>query len=691
MAIEEFHTEFFQDILARAGSEKDFSRSVFVDYMCSFLEEQGEFNGYSQVDYKNTARGYAIDAWAFDEELGNLVLIVADFRESGTLENLTKTELEGAFRRAARFYEASRKVEVATALDEAMPVTELAWLIAGSHGQIKRITLVLVSNAQLSTRVEALPDQKVGGLPTAYEAWDFSRIYRLESSGREREDVEIDLTTVVPDGLLCLPAFAGADDIRSYLLVLPGGTLADLYETYGERLLEQNVRTFLQFRGKVNKGIRNTIIQEPKMFFSYNNGISATAEEVQLSKDGSRILRIKNLQIVNGGQTTASVFTARRKESAELKDVYVQVKLSVVPGDRVNDIVPRISEYANTQNKVSAADFFSNHPFHLRIEEFSRRLWAPSREGGVQETHWFYERARGQYANQQANLTPARKKGFLLQNPRSQMFTKTDLAKFVLSFEEEPHVVSLGAQKAFAGGPRVKGFVSRIAQEWEKNETSFNEHWFKTTIAKAILFRGLDKAILSQPWYSGYKANIVTYTLAKFTCMVRNKKKCIDFMKIWQDQELPPALQDQLLQIAEAVNGLLHSPPEDLKKSNISEWAKLEICWDQVKDHPLPLNSSIAKFLADPQSVAIQEREGIRTQNIQDGIHVQTYVVEKGSGYWAQLSEWNNVQRKLTPMESNILSIACNPQKVLSEKQAAVLVRAEKRAIEEGFFNNGAS
>ena len=184
--------------------------------------------------------------------------------------------------------------------------------------------------------------------------------------------------------------------------------------------------------------------------------------------------------------------------------------------DTLEEIVPKISEYSNTQNKVSAADFFSNHEFHRRIEEFSRRIWAPKAEGSVGQTHWFYERARGQYANKQANLTPSEKRKFLIQNPRRQMFTKTDLAKFILSFDDAPHEVSLGAQKAFSGTPSTKGLVKRIAEKWDKDNKEFNEIWFKHAIAKAIIFKEVDALVFKSSWYQGYKANIVTYTLAKF-------------------------------------------------------------------------------------------------------------------------------------------------------------------------------
>jgi hypothetical protein len=686
MTIEEFHANLRQDLLARSGADENYTRSTFIAHMCSLLEDQGVVSGFSQTDYKFSARGHAVDAWSLEEEFSTLYLFVTDYRDAAEIENLTSTEIAASFARLTRFYEASRGEGFASALDESMPVTELAWLIAKRTAKIEKLALILLSNARVGARVAALPKAKVGGLPTTYEVWDLGRLFRLESSGREREEILVDFTSTNPKGIGCLAAFSSGGAIQSYLLVIPGPVLAALYHEHGERLFEQNVRTFLQFRGKVNKGIRGTILNEPHMFFSYNNGISATAEEVVTSKGNDRILQVRNLQIVNGGQTTASIFTAMHKESADLSKVHVQMKLSVVPGPQIEVVVPRISEYANTQNKVSAADFFSNHPFHLRIEEFSRRLWAPSREGSVRESHWFYERARGQYMNMQASMTSGEVKAFLLQNPRDQMFTKTDLAKFILTFDEQPHTVSLGAQKAFAGTPKSPGFVNLIAKEWDATGgAAFNEVWFKRAIAKAIIFRELDRLILQQEWYNGYKANIVTYSLAKLAQMVRNVEKELDFLKIWQVQALPTELADELVTIGAVVNRLLLNPPAGVT-SNVSEWAKQPACWTAISEERIELSARVGGYLIDRRASAAVEREAGRTQVIQDGIQAQTYVVQKGAAHWIRLRDWNVINRKLGPRELGILEVACAmPRKLPTEAQVPFLIAAEKRAITEGF------
>jgi len=264
------------------------------------------------------------------------------------------------------------------------------------------------------------------GYEISYNIWDISRLHRLVTSRQGKEDIVIDLIESFGESLPCLPAHIDTNAYQSYLIVMPGKMLAMLYDEYGARLLEKNVRCFLQFRVNVNKGIRNTIRNDPEMFFAYNNGITATAEEIDFDQSNGmhKIRKLKNLQIVNGGQTTASIFSAKKKDRMNLDKIFVQVKLSIIDPERSVEVVPKISEYANSQNKVNAADFFANHPYHIRMEEFSRRLWARPKEGELRQTKWFYERARGQYLDAQAHLTPASRKNSRVNIPKPRCLQK---------------------------------------------------------------------------------------------------------------------------------------------------------------------------------------------------------------------------------------------------------------------------
>lgn len=610
-----------------------------------------------------------------------MYLFITDFRFSNELETLSNSEVLRDFKRLEKFLTESLKLDFQSYLEESSPGYELARELyrLNQSKLISSVHFFLITNAQLSKRVLKLNKKNIEGFDCNYAIWDISRLYRLELSGKVREDIVIDFKEFIAEGIPCLPAFTGSDEFASYLLVMPGLILANLYDKFGERLLEQNVRTFLQFRGNVNKGIRNTIQNEPEMFFAYNNGLTTTAESVQTNITHNKILSVKNLQIVNGGQTTASIFTAAKKNKADLSKVYVQVKLTIIQPEKVESVVPRISEYANTQNKVSAADFFSNHPFHLRIEEFSRRIWAPSPQGGLRESHWFYERARGQFANAQANLSQSKKNEFLNKNPRSQMFTKTDLAKFEYSIARQPHVVSMGAQKNFAK------FANEIGQRWDNNEKLFNELYFQNIIAKAILFRFLDKNIMKQNWYGGYKANIVTYSLSKFSDMILKTGKYLNYQQIWKDQKLSPSIEDQLLVISELVNKHIQDTPEGI--TNVTEWCKKEICWKKLQETPLSLNQEVESNLIDGEEEKSQKSDAEKKQKIDNGIFTQKYVLAKGTNYWKQLAKFGLEKSLLSPKEMSILEIACSiPERIPSEKQSVIIVNVEEELIKEGFY-----
>jgi hypothetical protein len=678
MSTEDFYTEFMQDIYARAGAEENFTEIIFVERFCDFLVDQAIINNYSYIGFRKHERGVRLDAWDFNSENGSLDVFVTDFRYSRGLETITNTDIKKAFKRSEKFFAICLSPTFLDNLEESTPAYELAHFIRTQLDRIQRIRFFLITNALLSKRVTPIESNEFREIKCSYNVWDIGRIFRIESSGKAREDLIVDFRLKSPNGIPCLPAFTGSDDLESFLLVLPGELVADLYDEYGERLLEQNVRTFLQFRGNVNKGIRNTIQNEPEMFFAYNNGLTATAEAIESSQDRHSIYKIHNLQVVNGGQTTASIFNSKRQHRANLANVYVQMKLTVIPPEKVEKVVPRISFCANTQNKVSAADFFSNHPFHLRIEEISRRLWAPPVEGGLQETHWFYERARGQFANAQANFTPAKKREFLLKSPRAQMFTKTDLAKYEQSFNMLPHEVSTGAQKNFGK------YASQVGRKWEKDEKRFNDLFYKKLIAKAIVFRYLDRQIMKQEWYGGYKANIVTYTISKFVQVIGQQNNQLNLMRIWNMQKLSPSVEKLLLAIAEKVNYRIQATPEGI--TNVTEYCKKVLCWQKVTNMHVPLNDGLSDDLINLTEANEFEVDAVQVRKIDNGIEAQTNILDRGADYWKRLLNWGRQERFLSDRDEGVLITAASiPDRIPSEKQALIIIDVESRMVAEGF------
>ena len=367
-------------------------------------------------------RGIRVDGYGGDpnDSDGVLSLIVSEFNQDGEIATLTRTDMNSIFRRLLNFLRRSLDSEFRNNMEESTPAFGLTDLISARWSSMSRVRMILISNRVLSSRVDGLEAGELNGMPITYSVWDLGRVHRYDVSGQEREDIVVELSES-GGPLTLLPAHMDLADYESYLAVVPGSQLARIYDRWGSRLLEQNVRVFLQARGKVNQGIRNTIQNSPEMFFAYNNGITATAESVETedSPRGGLLLKsMRNFQIVNGGQTTASVHAALRNKDVDLERVFVQMKLSIVEPSMAQEVVPKISEYANSQNRVNAADFFSNHPFHVRMEGFSRRLYAPSKDGSFRESKWFYERARGQYLDARGHLTRAERRKFDLEYPR---------------------------------------------------------------------------------------------------------------------------------------------------------------------------------------------------------------------------------------------------------------------------------
>jgi len=677
----EFFHDFRQETLAGAEASSSFQLAAFMEAVATELVETGFVEGFEFCHYR-AQRGMRVDGYWFNDE-GALDLFVADFDCRSELATLTRTDVDAAFKRLASFFEASVAKNLSKELEITSPEYGLSRQIADRKASIRRVNLILVSERAISDRIQSLSDGEIQGIPTTYHIWDISRLQRQRSSRSHKEPLDLDFIGMFGSGIPCLPAHLGADTYQSYLIVMPAEIISGLYEKFGARLLEQNVRTFLQARGKVNQGIRTTILTEPGMFFAYNNGITATAQSVEVEETGSglKITRILDLQIVNGGQTTASLFHTRRKDKANLANIFVQMKLSVIDSDESENVVPRISEYANTQNRVNAADFFSNHPFHVRLEEFSRRLWAPAQQGAQRETKWFYERARGQYADAQSKLTAGEQKRFKAENPKPQMFTKTDLAKFENTWDEHPKWVNLGAQKNFAK------YAHRIGKEWEKGSDGFNEFYFRRAIARGIIFRAAEKIVSSQSWYGGYRANIVAYSLAVLSEITKRHKKRLDFQRVWNAQSVNNTLEDALAVIAKAVNEDITKPPQSI--SNITEWSKKDACWTRIQAEISAMEAELSdefwNELVSADEAATEAKSAKKTQKIDNGIDAQRKVISIPASEWRNIQQLLGTKRLLTPKEQGILNIAVQmPSKIPTEKQCAVLLETIEKARAEG-------
>jgi hypothetical protein len=686
MQATEYRQDFLEQTKVRASAAANFTHAEFVELCAELLGEAEEISDFEACYFRGTGhrnRSMGVDGFAQDDVDGSLRLVIAEFGGGAEPATLTQTSAKACFSKLLSFCDDAIGGRLHLDLEESSPAYGLAMTLYQQRKKLARLRLYLVTDGVLSTRVRDWPEGEVGGIPTEFHIWDINRFHQVYESKTGRDELEVDFTQVVPGGLPCLPASVESDSYRAYLCVIPGKVLADIYEQYGSRLLEGNVRSFLGARGRINKMIRKTVNLEPSMFFAYNNGIASTASlaEVAESSTGLRLTKVTDLQIVNGGQTTATLASALAEKDAGLAQTFVQMKLSVIPAETSGKYIPLIAKYANSQNKVSEADFFSNHEFHRRIELHARKLRAPAVGGAQYGTHWWYERARGTYMNEQAGLTPAQRKAFQLENPRKQLITKTDLAKYENVWLFLPHIVSMGAQKNFLA------FSNFASEEWEKNPDQFNEEYYKRVVVKAMIFRRTEEIVSAQPWYQGgYRANIVAYAVAKLSHLIMFESigKLFDFKATWNRQGLSPALEQQLAVIAEKVFNVIVTPQGGFQ--NVTEWCKKEICWQRVRDLEIPLVEDLGNELVGREEEVAVKKTAAKEQAMMSSIQVQAMVVELGPSYWQSAQAFGRQKGLLSPDEASIMSVAAGmPRKLPTEKQCTRLATIKTRLEEEGF------
>lgn len=571
-----------EEVRAQAEIEGCELHEAFTRLVLDMLASDGHTEDAVAVYFKG--HGIEISGYGGGSDDRALDLFLTHYSPRADDEHkIGRSEVDAAFRRLVAFL--SRCVSgTLTGADRSSDVAGMCAVVAERFASVDSVRLILVTNARSVVRGSLAP-MLIEGRTVTRELWDLRRLANWSTSGNKAEPIVAEF----PEGLPCLATPRTDEDYSVLLAIVPAQRLADLYSTHGARLLELNVRSFLQVRGAVNRGILDTLRHNPERFLAYNNGIAATASRVDFedSPSGQRVIRrIHHLQIVNGGQTTATIHHAHRNR-VDVSTAYVQMKLTVVSPERLDDIVPQISAYSNTQNRVTASDLKANSAFHVEVERIMRTLWAPPSPTHPHDTHWFYERARGQYANALTREgTRARQKVFKAVNPPTQKFTKSDLAKFENSWAMQPHLVSLGAEKNF----------TLFSQQIEEQPPTVDKQYCRRLVAKAILFRKADKIVARQN-FGGYKANIVTYTVAKLVHVTGGR---IDLDRIWRNQDLTSALEEALVDLCRLVQKVITSPPEG--RTNIGEWTKRPECWTAVRELDWVVPASLEAELVEVDS-----------------------------------------------------------------------------------------
>lgn len=689
---QDFHKDFLEDIKTTAASEGGGSCAAFVEISSNYLLNADVLTDFTPAFYlgagKNN-RKIRVDGYTFDELDKTFTLIIAHYTGEKNRSIITRSTAESFFDKLMYFLEEALGSKLPQTIEPSTSAADLIDLLHEYKNLIQKYRFILLTDNFVSSRITQLDEKSYDNIPVECQIWDISRIFRVCSSNSGRQDIEIDFKKYTDGkGIPCIEASnTNTDDYKSYLCIIPGSILADIYDHYGSQLLESNVRSFLSSKVAVNKKIRETILRFPQNFFAYNNGISAAAMNLQInsSDQGKFITYAKDFQIINGGQTTASLSNARYKDHADLSQIYVQMKLTEVDSsdDNVGDLIRNISRSSNSQNKVSDADFFSTHPFHVRMEQFSKKIFAPA-SGGIQyDTKWFYERARGQYIQAQMNKTKSQKDKFTAQHPKKQVITKTDLAKIRNAWEGLPHIVSKGAQTNF-----VK-FAEIIDEKWNKSENQFNEKYFKDSIALAILFKHTEKLVSHQTWFEqGYRANIVAYSVALLNLLIQQQFKDmnLDLQQIWTRQCVPDTITNELVKITKYVFDTITDSDRDT--INVTQWCKRDSCWTKVKQCSIKLSTELSTMLISKEETKTAEKDAQKDQKLVSGIEVQTTVINLGADFWKNVNEFVAEKKiKASPDQLKALMAAILiPIKIPNTYQSSQLLALLKEAESNGFI-----
>ena len=645
-ALKNYIEELKSDVASLVYSEGEGAsfEDKFTEYCIEVLESIGKSEGARVLSYIHPnsqggidwkINGYGLQDEFIDENgkkyFETLDLFITNYKIDNYEYNITKDDYTKSLNQIKRFINAALKRHIDYIDPSHTELNALIKIIEKQAADFDRVNVYFLINGFSNHDKEKFEVAKVD---VFIHTWDISRLFKINESNSIHEPIEIDFERFAEDGkgLQCLQVPTIDKMFDCYLAIVPGEILAKLYKEFSNELLESNVRAFLGQAGKFNKGIRDTIRNKPQMFLPYNNGITATAEtvEIKIIDNNPIITKLNDFQIVNGGQTTASLYHTQKKyKDTDLSKIFVQMKLTVIKDKEQKNIeVPNISRFANSQNKVSELDLFSNNQYFIQIENLSRKKYVVNPENKNQSYLWFFERANGQYRETLNKQTPAQQKKFKEQNPSHLKFVKSDVAKFINVWELEPHYVSQGSQKNFIH------YKKKIAELVDKNKLP-SENFYKKLIANAILFKTVDKLFgrknVDAIGDTNLKAFTVAYTVSYFHFLTDNR---LDLWKIYEEQKIDDVLISHFKKLISFIYNQLFT---DTSIGLFSEYAKRETTWKKLQEvsYSEDLKQILKRYLVTETERDEREKEKeIETTNVENTIFVISEIYKLGLKFW---------------------------------------------------------
>lgn len=580
----ELQAEVKNELLTPGDTLSDyiaFPELVFVEKVTSHMNDIG-MTGEPEICSYKARSGNAIvklSGYSVSDELDELDLFVSLYKGLDELQSIPDSETTKAAEQCLRFLSDSVNGKLSEKMDPSHDAYGLVETIKNTYKDLDKIRIYVLTDGR--TKTKKFKDRVVEGKTITLEVMDVERLFNHLQEGKPRDELTVDMREIAGDALPCVWVPNESGEYNYALTAFPGETLRYLYDRYGPRILEANVRSFLSQTGKVNKGIRDTLRDQPERFMAYNNGIVVIADEIRLGQTSSGspgISWLKGIQIVNGGQTTASMyFTKKKYPGTDLSQVMVPAKVLILKAiDPVAEeaLISDISRYANSQNSVKQSDLSANQPYHIEVEKLANTIYCPDGMG-----RWFYERATGSYKVmlEREGKTPAGIKRLKKLIPPARKIIKTDLAKYECAWRCRPDLVSLGGQKAFLA------FTNLLKQDGNGEIELPNIRGFKEIVAHAIIFKSIYKTIRKE--FPAYQANITAYTVSITSKLIGSR---LSLETIWTNQSISDELHNQMYIWSQQISEILHSSS---KGKMVSEWAKKHECWAVV------LNSTFSEIM----------------------------------------------------------------------------------------------
>lgn len=669
MDIKEFAYNFIENVKTAAELENKDLNQELASEILEYIVDNGEVNAPEICAFKKTRT--RITAYDYNDEAESLDLFYL-IKADTLLGKVNNSKVQQGFNYLMSFYREAmngtllKSSEVGTN-DE---IAEVARLVQSSKGSISQLRIYVITDGMTDpAAVPSAIEDEENELVIEYNVWDMQRVFQQHNIRAGREKIEIDFSTEYNTQLLCLKMSDENERVDAYMAIIPGTTLAKIYKRYQQILLEKNVRTFLQFKGKVNKGIRKTLREQPEMFFSFNNGISSTAREIELRKYNGAlyITRLYDWQIVNGGQTTAAIAASISDKDVDLSKVFVPMKISVIRDEEnADELVKAISTCANSQTAIKNSDFSANEPYLIELENKSRTEWVPNGNNRP-ICKWYFERTRGQYLDQLAQLSGYLEKSFKIEYPKNHKVTKTDIAKYESLWRQTPYNVCRGSEKNYSV------FVADVKRE-RPVVTSAYYHYL---IAKGILFNTID-AVVKAKNLGGYKANMNAYIMSAISFL---SDKDLNLKYIWEKQKVQPDVLDLIENLIPIVWKHITVSNSGLPL-NPGEWTRKPECWNKLKIK-LSAFDKVDERLRQPETNDDgSELNEMQKERIEEA---ESYEAD----FWFRLANWAKSRNLLAPIDRkasfNFGIMKSRNQGMKSLKQAQYALKIVSNAIELGF------